>query len=748
MQQLNISSGPAATLLVSGDPDNPVPSLISNVDPANTLWIGEDVGVSAGDQQSVPIPPGQYIVASGTIDVWGIAAQGLYVAVNVYAGMSSFFQPITQLVIQGTAAAVLIYAPTAGLGNLIGSWAASAFTDQYGNLVPAGLNASGGTLSSMTIVSSTLANAIINDALINAPTVTNANMLGGTIYESVVTFDTGGGGLYMYASTTTTVSFTTPGTTQWTSPVTGTAYVRTWGADAGAGGGGPSRGGEGGGAGEYGAEPQYAVVQNQVYQVTVGQGGTGGTTGNAGLSGGDSGFDNFAVIGNGGDAGGSFIGGIGGQGSPNTIHFNGGNGGGNGSQSTGGCGGGGRAGSTGPGGNGNTSNSASGATGGTAGTGLGGIVGGTGGNASANGNNGGGGGGCGAAAAAATGTSTYNVTYSASYYGSDASGGNANGERNYGSPMYQGGTTASGGGYNGTMKSMGYLGPGNPQSDLAGKTIDSVKVAFGNQHSWYGTGMYIVLGYNARTSLPSSWNGADITAVTSYWCPAGSYQYQDVTGYGLGTALQNGSAKCLTLGPGTPNMNLWNYGYFGGAGSATPPVIQVNWHTGTQPVKAGNGANGQVQVTYTNAQSLVGALSPIAGTDAAGNAFAIGYTGPAQAIHPGSSPATVETWQVVTNPSGWSGILRYKLLSEVNRVALDMALTHTALTSKQTVTLFTIPAIYRPNRAQTLECVETNNTAVAAPMPSTFVGTGGSVSAFNVDVGTTGIDCHDTYPLD
>lgn len=726
MRQLTIGGGPAGTLLVVGDSDNPVPVLISNVDPVNIVYIGEDVGLNPAFPLScTPLPPGQYIVASGNLDVFGIAAPGQNVAVNVYTGMMSFFQPLTQLVVSGLNAGVLIYSPSQGQGNLVGSWVAPpGFTDQYGNVVPPGLNATGGSLSSMTIDSSTITNTIIQNALIQGGQIANAAISSGSIYETAITFDTGGGGAFLYATTTTTVSFSTPGNTSWASPVTGPAIVRSWGADAGAGGGSSIRGGEGGGAGAFGGEPAYNLVQGQNYIVTVGQGGTGGSTGKAGQSGGDSGFDNFGVLGNGGNAGINGVGGIGGSKSPQTSSFAGGNGGGDGSQSTGGCGGGGRAGSSGPGGNGSKSTSATGANGGTAGSGIGGHAGGNGGNNGANGNSPSGG--CGAATSATTGTSTYNVTYSASYYGADASGGNANQERNYGSPMYQGGTTASGGGYNGTMKSIGFLGPGNPQSDLAGKTIDSVQIALNCQHSWYGSGMYAVLGYNGRSSLPSpSWDASDITPVTSFWIAPGGYSFTDITGYGLGTALQSGAAKCITLGPGTPNMNAYNYGYFSGAGSSYPPAVQVNWHTGAAPVKAANGANGLVQVTYQNTTALVGALSPVAGTDASSNAFGIGYTGPVQAFTPATAPTTVETWHSLTPlPSGLTGSARYKLVAEANCVLLDLSLQWTGTTTA-TFTLPNLPAQYTPSLPGALARVYpmTGNSAITAvgQFPRLFV---------------------------
>lgn len=168
---------------------------------------------------------------------------------------------------------------------------------------------------------------------------------------------------------------------------------------------------------------------------------------------------------------------------------------------------------------------------------------------------------------------------------------------------------------------------------------------------------------------------------------------------------------------------------------------------------SGAGGNGQIQLIYFAAgtQILEGALSPVAGADALGSTFGAGWTGPSQAFHPGSNPALVETWQNVTPPAGWTGTLRYRLLSEMNEVFLDYALSHTALAAKTNIQLInTLPASpnYRPATSATIQCEQTNNTAVAASSPSTFIGTGGLVTAFNVDTGTTRIDCHQSYRLD
>jgi hypothetical protein len=104
------------------------------------VYLGESVGVNPAQPNTcAPLNPGQTSVASGDINVFGIAAPGQTVAVNVYRGLMSFFQPLSQLVIAGPAAGIFLYSPTPGLGNLIGSWSSVPGVDEYGNVYPSGL---------------------------------------------------------------------------------------------------------------------------------------------------------------------------------------------------------------------------------------------------------------------------------------------------------------------------------------------------------------------------------------------------------------------------------------------------------------------------------------------------------------------------------------------------------------------------------------------------------------------------------
>lgn len=674
---------------------------------------------------------------------------------TINADGTAQFNQLT-IIVQASGAALLIYNGAAGPGNLIGSWASVAGADQYGNAYPAGISAIQGSLSGVLLTNPTITGALMSASSVAGTNISTSSITGGTMTETAITFDTAGGTLLVYATTTTTTSFTTAGINTFSVPAGVTSgRIQCWGADAGAGGGSGSKGGEGGGAGEYAEEPNFPLTPGDQCAVFVGSGGTGGTTGSGG-SGGDNSFfetgsGNVAVFANGGNAGINFTGGTGGTGSANTIHFNGGNGGGDNTQSTGGCGGGGRAGSTGAGGNGAKSTTSTGAAGGSAGAGTGGHVGGAGGNNAANGNNGGGGGGCGASTSATTGSNTYRLSTSQTFLGSDGSP--ANSQRGT-STMYQGGETAGGGTANGTMKSLGII-SGSPSTDLSGKTIDSVFIRLNQLHSWFNSGATVVLGYNNRTSIPSTYNGADITSILTY-SQANGVHTQNLTNHGFGSALQSGAAKAITLGPGPAfNLNYYSYYYGAGGDNSLNPLITVNWHTGAAPVTAGNGADGRVDVTVTSGSTLIAAISAVAGNDAPGNQFAAAYTGAVTAFVPASSPTIAETVHNMPAMSnswavGVGGEAKYQLDS-TGCLQFSFIL-NTPGTKTDGITLWaagSLPAGYRPAVAKRwpistgTAAVSTNNT------PSITFGTDGSITATGINTAgaLTHVDAHGVMPL-
>jgi hypothetical protein len=254
-----------------------------------------------------------------------------------------------------------------------------------------------GTLSANSIVASSIGSSAI----------VSSDFQGGTMEETVVTFDDDGGQLLLYATTkvTTTITTTGPGTFNVPAGVT-EITVKTWGAGAGAAGGGlaggANSGGQGGGGGAF-AQSTLTVTPLAALPYSVGAGGSGGTPNHLGTDGGATNFNSSAVKAPGGKAS-TGPAGKGGQASAavGDLRFSGGNGGT--ATGSGGSGGGEGAASN---NDGNDAPNVTGSSGGSGGSGTSGANGGAGGNFNSNGHNGsapgGGGGGGGGDASAGDG---------------------------------------------------------------------------------------------------------------------------------------------------------------------------------------------------------------------------------------------------------------------------------------------------------------------------------------------------------
>lgn len=574
-------------------------------------------------------------------------------------GTAEFNQLV--LIVQTSAAGILIYNGAAGAGNLIGSWSGSAGTDQFGNPFPAGINVTQGVISGLSATALTVVGSILQNCVSNFEQINQASISGSTITESVITFDTGGGSLVAYATTTTTVIQTVNGQYQLNVPGNVTqGKIECWGAGAGGDGGDSTAGGEGGGGGEYAQEPAYPLVPNSVVNYQVGQGGADAITGQEAESGGDTVFDinNNGVVANGGDAGVNGTGGLGGTGSTNTIHHNGGNGGNQVAGKTGGAGGGGSAGATGAGGNGASPTGATGAAGGTAGTG-GGAAGGTGGANAGNGSNGAapgaGGGGAGAGSSVNQFDKTYTSTDSWSYEGSD--GTFANQQINHNGKAYQGGNKSNT--FNGKSKTWFVFNGSRIQSDLAGVTLTQVKLTLTCNHTWFNSGMTVAAGSDNDSSFGST--KSDPTAgidKIEFPISAGQQKTKDVLSSGIGTDFQAGTATNIILFKNSNNLQY--YGYFSGGGGASLEFIGT---TGTGSTSSGNGTDGQIKITYATAATPLMSIATVAFTDQFGNNIPAGvyfYNTAAPAATPGGfglyaangQPAYVNPAGLVMNLSG------------------------------------------------------------------------------------------------
>lgn len=248
----------------------------------------------------------------------------------------------------------------------------------------------------------------ISAGSIGDSTLVDCDYQGGTLEETAMVFDSGGGSLLVYSTADTSQTFTSSGT--FTVPAgVSTLTVECWGAGGGAAGGGlaggANSGGYGGGGGAY-AKKTLTVTPGGVYAVTVGAGGAGGLPNYLGRDGGASSFDG-ACTAAGGLAATAAHRGTGGTAANSTgdVRFDGGDGGT--ATGSGGSGGGASAGSS---SNGNDGASTSGSSGGAGGAGVTGSSGsgGGGGNANAVGSDGhvwggGGGGGGGGSSAGAGG---------------------------------------------------------------------------------------------------------------------------------------------------------------------------------------------------------------------------------------------------------------------------------------------------------------------------------------------------------
>jgi hypothetical protein len=140
---------------------------------------------------------------------------------------------------------------------------------------------------------------------------------------------------------------------------------------------------------------------------------------------------------------------------------------------------------------------------------------------------------------------------------------------------------------------------------------------------------------------------------------------------------------------------------------STTPVAHAAGFTVSEIVTAGflnkllqgqptTGQDALVFATTAGGSVLACAMSPAAGTDAAGNGFALGYTGPVQNIAYNSSPAVAEGWHSIPFPTTPTpvptGQARWKLLAENNMICLDATISWTAINTWQ----WNIPAPF-PN---------------------------------------------------
>ena len=671
------------------------------------------------------LTPGDPVVGGSVLRRPAIQSPNFIAGVQGWAinadGTAEFNELI--LVVQTSSAGILIYNGSAGLGNLIGSWSAVATVDSFGNTVPAGLFATQGELDGMSMTNSQIINAFIQNSLLTDASIQNATMTGGTITETVIQFDTTAGGVFGYATTTTTVTQTANGSYQFTVPGgVNSGDITMTGAGEGGGGGDNGSGGNGGGAGETAREPNYPLTPGDVIDYVVGNGGGGSATGGGP---GDSGGDSFFDVSNGGvfaHGGGGTVPGQPGTGSTNSIHHDGGTGGS--ASGTGGGGGAGSGGQTGAGGNG-TNNAGSGtAAGGAAGTG-GGAAGGQGGANSGNGSNGAAPGAGGGGAGAGSGTTSFNKTYTAtathSYQGSDAGNGLINSNGN----AYQGGNV--GNTFNGKAKTWIVFNHSQIASDAAGVSLTSTSLKLNNNHTWYNSGMTVCVGWDTETSFGSTKGNPSGGNIDSheYHTNEGSTTTEGIPG--LGTALKNGTAFNVVLFKNSNSLTY--YGYFAGKNQSGPPQLILKGTSGGAAQNSGTGADGKAVISYTSAASLVFSLAAVAGTDSFGNAYPAGLmikAGTLVAIDPVNGGA--ETWHSLGTFSHIGLNSAAYRMSPDGELELDFRGTTDGSNAATVTGSVTLPAAYRPTGTNRRQPIHTGRAITAGEtMPFVQVTTAGAV---------------------
>jgi hypothetical protein len=181
-------------------------------------------------------------------------------------------------------------------------------------------------------------------------------------------------------------------------------------------------------------------------------------------------------------------------------------------------------------------------------------------------------------------TQSWYPTQTYSYYGSGASNG-SNAQRGTGF-MWQGNPGGATGSQVGDQYSFILWPYAAIQSALSGATINSTTFRLTNYASHYSTGTFAVLGYANYGTFAHTGNlsGAHEN-VLNYEIGEGATNTRNLTGTGLGSALQSGSATCFILGPSSSTSggsgDLYNYGIWYGAGSSSSvqPMITINYTT-------------------------------------------------------------------------------------------------------------------------------------------------------------------------
>jgi hypothetical protein len=233
-------------------------------------------------------------VAANTLTAAQIAAGGLTAETLSADAIDGKVITGATIITNSSTGGVYVYDGSPAAGNLIVSISSDSGVDAFGNTYTQGLNVFAGEIDGANINAAAITAGAISAGSIGDSQIVNSAFEGGTIDNATITFDTDGGALLVYATTTSAQTFTSSGSFTVPAGVT-SLTVECWGAGGGAAGGslagGSNSGGYGGGGGAYSKVNALPVTPGAVLPYVVATGGAGGTANNLGTNGGITSFN-------------------------------------------------------------------------------------------------------------------------------------------------------------------------------------------------------------------------------------------------------------------------------------------------------------------------------------------------------------------------------------------------------------------------------------------------------------------------
>lgn len=404
---------------------------------------------------------------------------------------------------------------------------------------------------------------------------------------------------------------------------------------------------------------------------------------------------------------------------------------------------------------------------------------------------------------------TYNAVHTYSYEGgpgdsSPAPGYNPFGRINVDGVMMQGDDQL---GDNGNCSTVIVMPWQTMQNDLAGVTFTSITLKLTNQHSWYGSGMKVALGwltYAGSFGTSRNFGGWGVSEDITEWHINQGQTLTQAINLSYGTVFANDNATAFLLYQPSSDRNY--YGYFtggsnpqlkvsgtiggtvttggggGGAGGATNTGNGVAGlsctdgnHGGAGEGGGGNGGNsgsngnnaslngsggggggygvtnggagggGYAKLSYSSgAPPILMSIASAAGTDQFGSAYPIGLNLNVAGTTADPTLITTDTWHTLTLINGWTGTCKYRMQA-TGRVEIWVAIQSSAATAFQ---FGTMPAGYIPGSTNYIAAGSTGDvSSVVGPfiqVTNTGVISMNGLSAFS----TSGIwVAGGTYPL-